>query len=218
MPLLARAIAFITLLLCLSGCDSVYTDNPVGAAPQTETDARLTGGWKFVIPPDQQKESPGEQAYCFFLPQKDGGFRGVMPAWSTGKTSDSADIAFQALTGKAGDHWFLNLQHIVSDGKPDKDEPSGYRPYRYRIDADGMLHIFDWSPEGLEKLETDIEQGRLEGTVTIVGRGTDADGKPIKTTKIEITADQKALDAYFAANAARVFDKPVFALRRILDQ
>ncbi|HTW36036.1 MAG TPA: hypothetical protein VMD53_15565 [Rhizomicrobium sp.] len=211
--------AALACLLMLAGCDSIYTDNPIGTSPETQTDTRLIGGWKFVIPPEDLKKSPGEQVfYCFFLPQKRGGFRGVMATWSTGKTSDSGDFAFEALTGKAGDHWFLNLRHIVTDGKADEDEPPGYRPYRYRIDDDGALRVFDWSPEGLRKLEADIEQGRIRGTVTIDGMGTDDNGKPVRTTNIQITADQQALDAYFAENAARIFDKPVFTLNRVADR
>lgn len=206
----------LACLLMLVGCNSIYTDNPIGAGQRMETDARLTGGWKFVIPQGEQK-SPGEEAYCFFLPAKEDGFRGILISWS-GKKGASSDIAFEALTGKAGDNWFLNLQHIVADGKPGKDDLPGYRPYRYRIDADGTLHVFDWSPEGLLKLEADIEQGRIKGTVTIGGMGTDGNGKPVKTTNILITADQQALDAYFAESGAKIFDKPAFILQRVVDR
>jgi hypothetical protein len=182
-------------------------------------DARLIGGWKAVGPLDEQKRSPGEQVYFFVLPaKKNAGFRGVLIGWNKTKTSDSTDLAVDAVTGKAGDQWFFNVRNVFDEDKPDKDGLPGYRPYRYRVDADGSLEVFDWSPNGLQKLRADIEQGRIKGTVTIGGMGTDENGKPVKTTNIQITADQQALDAYFAENATRIFDKPMFTLRRMPDQ
>jgi hypothetical protein len=211
-----RIAAIFACLLLLAGCDSISTDKPIGASPETQTDARLIGEWTFVFPPDE-KMAADERGYGFFLPQKDGGFRGVAVAWSAATKQDSGDLSFNALTGKAGDFWFLNVQNIANDGKPDNGQPRGYRPYLYRIE-DGTLRIFEWSPEGLEKLTTDIEQGRLEGTVTVSGRGKDPSGTTMKTTTIEISADQKALDAYFAANADKIFTKRTFTLKRQQDR
>jgi hypothetical protein len=211
--------AALACLLILAGCDSIYTDSPIGTSPATRMDARLIGGWKAMGPPDVQKSSPGEQAYFFFLPaKKNAGFRGVLIGWNKTKPSDSTDLAFDAVTGKAGDQWFFNVRNVFDEGKPDKDGLPGYRPYRYRVDADGSLEVFDWSPQGLERLKADVEQGRVAGKVTVQNYGTDADGKPTIRTGIQITADQHSLDSYFAANATRIFDKPAFTLQRVADR
>lgn len=211
--------AAVACLLILAGCDSIYTDNPIGTSPATRMDARLIGGWKAAGPLDEQKHSPGEQAYFFFLPsEKNAGFRGVLISWNKTKASDSTDLAFDAVTGKAGDQWFFNVRSVFDEGNPDKDGLPGYRPYRYRVDADGSLEVFDWSPQGLERLKADIEQGRIAGKVTAQNDGTDTDGKPMIRTGIQITADQHSLDSYFAANATRIFDKPAFVMRRMPDQ
>jgi hypothetical protein len=211
--------AALACLLILAGCDSIYTDSPIGTSPATRMDARLIGGWKAVGPLDVQKNSPGEQAYFFFLPaEKNAGFRGVLISWNKTKNSDSTDLALDAVTGKAGDQWFFNVRNVFDEGKPDKDGLPGYRPYRYRFDADGSLEVFDWSPQGLERLKADVEQGRVEGKVTVQNYGTDTDGKPMIRTGIQITADQHSLDSYFAANAMRIFDKPVFTLQRVTDR
>jgi hypothetical protein len=213
MNILTRAFAGLVALLALAGCNTLTTDKPIGAAPETEMDARLVGAWKFLDLPSQ-KESMGH-AYGFFLPEKDNaGFRVVAAVWPDKLGESGDDITLDGLTGKAGKHWFLNIKHIVTDGKPEEHEAPGYQMFLYRFDADGTLRLFGVSDAGFEKLEADVDRGRIEGVVTIHGMGTDREGKPIKSLNVEITAEQKDLDAYFAENADAIFTEPAYVLKR----
>ena len=110
------------------------------------------------------------------------------------------------------------MRNVFDEGKPDKDGLPGYRPYRYRFDADGSLEVFDWSPQGLERLKADIEQGRVEGKVTVQNYGTDNYGKPMIRTVSSRSPPITFAISDFVANAMRIFDKPVFTLQRVTDR
>ena len=214
MNVLTRAFAGLVALAALAGCSTLTMDKPIGASPQTQMDARLTGAWTFVDLPNQKEELG--HGYCFFLPEKDNaGFRVVAVGWSDKKNESGGEISIDALTGKAGDHRFLNFRHVVNDGKPEQPETDDWQAFLYRLDSDGTLRAFRASDAGFEKLKADVDRGRIQGAVTIHGMGTDSDGRPIKSYAVELTAEQKDLDAYFAANADAIFTDPVYVLKRV---
>jgi hypothetical protein len=209
MPL--KMLVAIVLFLALSGCDTLTVDNPIGTSDGAPGDSRLAGAWKLTAMQSKDASAEGT-AYAFFLPRKEGGFNTLLVGWKRDK-SESDYYALKILTGQAGGSNFLNVVPIVEDGKVE-DKMDGYWPVLYRIDGNGFLQTYKCSDDGLKYVESAIEDHRLGGTVAKHELYKDANGSPGESTEIEITADQKSLDAFFAANASRIFTDPLYTFKR----
>jgi len=206
-----KILVAIVLFLALSGCDSLTVDNPIGTSDGALGDSRLVGAWKLTAMQSKDASAEGT-AYAFFLPRKEGGFNAVLVGWKR-DNSESDYYALKILTGQAGSSNFLNVVPIVDDGKVE-DKMDGYWPVLYRIDGNGFLQTYKLSDDGLKFVESAINDHRLGGAVTKHELYRDAKGVASESTEIEITADQKSLDAFFAANASRIFTEPLYTFKR----
>jgi hypothetical protein len=206
-----KMLVAIVLFLALSGCDTLTTDNPIGTSDVAPGDGRLVGAWKLSAMQSKDPSAEGS-AYAFFLPRKEGGFNAVLVGWKR-DNSESDYYALKILTGQAGGSNFLNVVPIVEDGKVE-EKMDGYWPVLYRIDGNGILQTYKCSDDGLKFVESAINDHHLGGTVTKHELYKAAKGGSSESTEIEITADQKSLDAFFTANASRIFTEPLYTFKR----
>jgi hypothetical protein len=183
-----RVLFAIAFAAAVAACAS--TKHPVGISAGPQTDARLLGVWKGTDPDE------GNAIYVFILPQRDGDDLQALGA-SPMHGDDKGGWANLSLTvGRAGEHRFLSARMLFDNGKPAKPGED-YIPVLYRIDGD-TLHILHADVEALKRA---VEAGELAGQVT--------------GSSVVITAEPAALDAYMAANAAKLFKPSKTVLRRI---
>ncbi len=208
-----RAFLAAAVMALLAACTNLSTENPIGGTASDALDKRLEGSWK-IIEWGKEKAEGKEIGYMFVVPNKTGGLHAVLVALS-GDKADAGSFEFDFVPGRAGNAFFINAFHVVDNGEPLKDEPAGYLPYRYSFDAKGNLLVFDHADAGIKLLADAIENNRLEGSVIVKTTGKDAQGNPISSTEIRITAQPDALDTFFAANGEKVFTEPMDKFERI---
>jgi hypothetical protein len=208
-----KACLAIVLVAFVSACSDLTTDHPVGAASDEQFDKRLVGGWQLLANPDMQEKHPHALGYAFFLPLKNG-VHAVVMSWGD-DASDGGCFEFDAVTGKADDDLFLNVLNPSDCGKAPGEGPPGYHIYLYRFDARGGLMVTGPSQDGRTLVARAVNGGRLKGTVKVTSYGTDAQGHPNSTTDIRLTAEQKALDAFFAENGKAIFTDPIVTAKRV---
>lgn len=210
-----KLLCAAVLLTLLSACNSLRTDNPIGASTEYGLDKRLIGAWRMVDPRRDDKIPDHGAGFMFLLPLKEGGLHGVIESW-TFKAPRSDSLEFDVTPGMAGDNLFANVRRLSENGEASEPEPSDYLPFLYRFEADGTLSVWGWSDDGLNMIKDSIENGRLMGTVTIQSYGPDDQGQAMKPSiGISITADQKSLDAFFARNGRAIFTERKYSFRRI---
>ena len=195
MTVFARLGAFLIAAL-LAACYPT-TQQPIGSSTPQTADARLAGGWKGA--PKDPKDGPN---YLFFLPRKDNNFEAVMvyPAHGDDKASW---MSFALSTAKVGKNDFINGQVVLDDGQPSKDADKNYTPVWYRFDKDGTLRLFMLDEKAMEAA---IAKGEIKGDVNKSTFGDD----------VNITADAKTLDAFFASHDPNtLFTDPLGTYRRI---
>jgi hypothetical protein len=192
MTMLARAGALIVALL-LAACYPT-SEHPIGSSGAMMPDARLLGVWKGM--PKDPKDGP---TYIFFLPRKDK-LEAMMIAPPHGDDKGGW-MNFAVWTGKAGKHDFLNGQTLLDDGNPPKDANKDYTPVFYRFDADGTLRLFVL---GDAAIEAAIKKGEIKGDIKENSFGDD----------IRITADAKAVDAFFASHDPKTLFTEVLGVYR----
>jgi len=194
----------IAALAGLAACSSLTTDNPIGGSVPGQPDPRLIGVWKVT-----QNESKGQAGYMFVSPAKDGStLHVVFVGWSATQPSDKME--FDAVTANLGGEAFVNVNHVIENGKAaTKQELDGYMPFAYKFDKDGTLVILDRSDAGVKLIQNAIAKHQLAGKATTSNTGGSGKSKGITTTNIHLSANQKSLDAFFAANGKAIFTDSV---------
>lgn len=178
MTMFARVAALVTAAF-LAGCYPTIVQ-PIGSTAPTATDARLLGGWKAM--PKDKKDSP---TYVFFLQRKEGLEALMVGAPTAG--DDGGWMSFAVTGGKLGGNNFLNGRTLLDDGQPSKDPSKDYTPVFYRFDGKNTLHLYVL---GTDAIEAAITKGQIKGEVKKNSFGDD----------VRITADAKAVDAFFASH------------------
>jgi hypothetical protein len=187
----SRIALALAAALALSACYDTTT-HPVGTTAGIKPDPVLAGTWKGV-------NSDGKPGYFHFLPQSDGSITVIIV--EDGTTSNDWDVATVTAT-KLGPNRLLNARLLEGDGKPIADWPGGTVPVLYRLDAQGGL-TFALPHE--EALRDAVKAGRIKGRVQTGAYGD-----------VAITADPKALDAFFArADLGKLYSAPFYTLHRV---
>ena len=187
---LGRFILVCALCVVSSACTSVATVTPAGLSSGAEPDISLLGGWKVQFP-DGSKPF---EAYVFLMPAKDAGFRAVAVGWddvpaSSRTATDSDWFSAEVVTGKAGEHVFLNIRGLLTNGERIPRNDLGYFPLRYQHQDDGSVKLFIWGEA--ETIGEAIKTGRISGTVD--------------HGDVQITADSTSLDSFLADAAEKAF-------------
>ena len=173
MTRLKFALALLTAL-ALGGCYPPITSNPVGTTTGLNADPALSGMWTGT-------DHDGKGHYVHFLYQS-GGTITVLIVDRGPKAEDW--VSLTATTARLGANRVMNAKLLWTDNQPEADI-KGTVPVLYRFDAKGGLTLA-LMDENLVKAA--IAAGRIKGTVE---KGAMGDAV--------ITADPKALDAFFAS-------------------
>ena len=186
-----KYVLALAATLALGACYPPITTHPVGTTAGLKLDPVLSGTWKGT-------NSDLKPFYMHFLQQSDGTL--VVVIVETGPKAEDWTVV-TATTATLGANHYMNAQLQWTNGKPE-NAPSGTVPVLYRMDAKGTLTFL--LPD--EKTVKDaIAAGRIKGW-TEKGDLGDA----------TITADPKALDAYFAAaGAAKLYLNPLFTVHKV---
>lgn len=193
------AIVRIAVLLCAVLLAACYptTREPIGSTGAMTADARLVGGWKAI-----NEEAKDEPTFLFFLRRDADKLECLLV------TADKGDkkgewMSFEALTGKAGAHAFLNGRTLLDDGKKPADANTDWTPVHYRFDADGTLRLFTLDEKAIGAA---IKKGEIKGEIKEGSLGDE----------VRITAEAKAVDAFFAGRDPKtVFKQTLGVYRRL---
>ena len=190
---IGQAFALLAVL-ALAACYPPVTSNPIGTTAGVKQDPIFIGTWKGA-------DSRGKPGYAHFLADDNGADTMVVlvPAHGSG----DADVVIAVVTSvRFGSFGYLNARLAQASGEDVKDQPPGTVPVLYRIDAKGTLTLALMNETAAKAA---IAAGRIKGTVQ---NGSDGDAV--------ITADPKALDAFFASpNAVKLFAPPFYTLHRV---
>jgi len=193
--------ALVVALGVVSACTSVTTVTPAGISTGAEPDSRLIGAWKVQF---AEAGGPAE-AYVFLMPGKDAGLQAVAVGWadipaSSRTAADSEWWAAEVVTGKAGEHMFVNVRLVLENGElvtqNHVPNPMIYFPLRYRLNDDGSIGLFAWGEA--QFIKEAIKTGRISGTV--------------EGANVQITADSVSLDAFLADAGERALQVPFATL------
>jgi hypothetical protein len=190
-----RATLAFGLVLLLAACYPPVTMRPVGSTAGIRNDAALAGTWR-TLPHDDDKGG----GYFHFLPRKDGGYL-VIAVPEAG--SESEDVLIAMVTSARFAPGFGYLNAVLSDPRGIRlpDNPPGTVPVLYRFDAKGTLSLY--LPDE-KATKAAIRAHRIAGDT---GKSDTDDAK--------ITADAKALDAFFRSPEGQaLFTKPFAMMRR----
>jgi len=192
MTLLVR-VAALAAAFVLAGCYPTIV-HPIGSTAPSTIDARLVGGWKAL--PKEKKANP---TYLFFLERK-AGMEAVMVG-APDQGDDGGWMTFSVSTAKLGANSFMNGRTILDDGKASKD--TDYTPVYYRLEGKQMLRLYVL---GTDAIEAAINKGEIKGEIKKNSYGDD----------VRITADAKAVDAFFASHdPKKLFTEELGAYRRL---
>jgi hypothetical protein len=191
MTLLVRVVALAAAVL-LAGCYPTSV-HPIGSTAPSSIDARLVGGWKAL--PKDKKSNP---TYLFFLQRKEGMEAVMVGAPDAG--DDGGWMTFGVTTAKLGANTFMSGRTLLDDGKVSKDPD--YTPVFYRIDGQMLrLYVLD-----TDAIEAAINKGEIKGDIKKNSYGDD----------VRITADAKAVDAFFASHdPKKLFTEELGTYRRL---
>ncbi|MEI9989889.1 MAG: hypothetical protein WDM86_07605 [Rhizomicrobium sp.] len=186
-----KLVLALAATLALSACYPPTTGHPLGTTAGIKPDPVLTGTWKGT-------NSDGKPFYLHLLQQSDGTLAAVIV--ESGPKAEDWNVV-TATTATLGANRYMNARLLWTNGKPE-NAPAGTVPVLYRLDAKGVL-TFSLMDE--DAVKAAIAAGKIKGTVE---KGQWGD--------VTITADPKALDAYFAApGAAKLFLQPFFTVRKV---
>lgn len=190
---ISKALALVAAL-ALAACYPPVTSHPIGTTAGLKQDPALEGTWKGM-------DLQGKPGYAHFLARDNGAATMVVlvPAHGSG----DADVVIAVVTSvRFGSFGYLNARLAQANGEDLKDQPPGTVPVLYRIDAKGTMTLALMDETAAKAA---IAAGRIRGTVE---QGSMGDAT--------ITADPKALDAFFASPAAvALFAKPFFTLHKV---
>jgi hypothetical protein len=195
----SRAALILACTLLLAGCLPVTTKTPVGTTAGLAADPALTGTWAghSQDQPDAKPNAIG-QIYLHFLKRKDDGTLTALLVMSATNSDDDGWMSF-ALTGSTlGPNHYLNAV-ITGNNGGDPDAKKQSFPVPYRI-AHGTLTLYLLDEDKVKSL---MEKGAIAGTVE---QGSYGD--------VEITADPKPLDAFFARPEVAKLFKVFLVLRK----
>ncbi len=186
-----KIVAALAAMLVLAACYPPTTSHPLGTTGGARPDPALSGTWKGI-------NSDGKPFYLHLLPQSDGTLSAVLV--ESGPKAEDWNVV-TATTATLGANRYMNARMLWTNGKPE-GAPPGTVPVLYRFDAKGAL-TFALMDE--DAVKAAIAAGRIKGTVE---KGQFGDAK--------ITADPKALDAFFASPAVtKLFADPLFTVRKV---
>ncbi len=183
MSMFARFAALVTAAF-LAGCYPTIV-HPIGSTAPMTADARLLGGWKA-----QPKHKDNGPMYLFFF-EREGGKLEALLAGTPTEGDKGGWMTYEVMGGKLGAHDFLNGRALLDDGHPSKDASKEYTPTFYSFDGKDTLHIYTL---GTDAIEAAVTKGQIKGEVKKNSFGDD----------VRITADAKAVDAFFASRDPKV--------------
>lgn len=196
-----RAALILASALLLAGCLPVTTKTPVGTTAGLYADPALIGTWSGRSQ-DQPDAKPGAKGACYLhvLKRKDDGTLTALLVMSATDSDDDGWMSFTLAGSTLGPNHYLNATITGNNGEPaDQATLSQSFPVLYRI-AQGRLVLYLLDEDAMKSL---IAKGAIAGTIQPGGYGD-----------VAITADAKALDAFFARpDAAKLF-KPFMVLRK----
>ncbi len=188
---ISKALALVAVL-ALAACYPPVTLHPIGTTAGVQQDPVLSGTWKGT-------DAQGKPGYVHFLARDNGAATMVvlLPAQGSG------DVVIAVVTSVRFGHFgYLNARLTEANGEELKDQPPGTVPVLYRLDAKGTLTLALMDETATKAA---IAAGRIKGTAE---KGETGDAV--------ITADPKALDAFFASPAAAaLFAAPFFTLHKV---
>ncbi len=111
-------------------------------------------------------------------------------------------MSFALILGELGEHRFVNAKILLDDGEPSSEKDNGYTPLLYRFDEDGTLRLFVLDDIELKKA---IREGKIAGNVK----------ESTYFDDIRITADEKALNAFFLSTTASLFTEDFGTFHRL---
>ncbi len=186
-----KYVLALAATLALAACYPPITSHPVGTTAGLKPDPVLTGTWKGA-------NSDGKPFYMHFLQHSDATLSVVIV--ESGPKAEDWSVA-TATTATLGGNRYMNAQLLWTNGKPE-NAPSGTVPVLYRMDAKGVLTFL--LPDE-RSVKAAIAAGRIRGRVE---KGDLGDAT--------ITADPKALDAFFAAaSATKLYLNPLFTVHKV---
>ncbi len=182
-----RAIAVLAVAM-LAACGGVTSNHPIGIAHGAVSDERLLGAWT-LVPND-----PSNGTASAFILKQGQALRALLVI-----TGDNEWWEADIVPGKAGQYGMLNLRPILKNREPvkDGDKIDGYYPLRYTAGTDGNISLFLWSED---ELRTAVRNKRIAGSET--------------ASRIVLTAEPDALDAFFATEAESLFAVPYATLTK----
>lgn len=185
----------LALTLLLAACYPPVTRHPVGTTTGIRNDPAIAGSWR-TLPSGDDKGG----GYFHFLPLKNGGFTVI----AIPNTSDPAsDWLLAAVTSArfAPGYGFLNAWLTDRNRERLPDQPPGTVPLLYRFDGKGVLTLYMIDEDAAK---TAIRAHRIAGDAGKSG-----------TDDATITADPRALDAFFRSREGQaLFKKPFVILKR----
>ena len=195
MTLLVR-VAALAAAFVLAGCYPTIV-HPIGSSAPSTADARLIGAWQ-SLPKGKEGKNMDNRTFVFFLQRKTG-MEAVMVG-APEKGDDGGWMTFGVTTAKLGGNDFMSGRTMLDDGKEGKDP--NYTPVYYRIKGN-MLRVYVL---GSDAIEAAIKKGEIKGDVH----------KNSYSDDVNITADTKAVDAFFASHdPKKLFTEELGTYRRL---
>ena len=196
MTMFARFAAAVATVLFLAGCYPTSV-HPIGSSAPSAADARLIGAWQ-ALPKGKENKNRDNRTYVFFL-QRKSGMEAVMVG-APEKGDEGGWMTFSVATAKLGGNDFMSGRTLLDDGKDAKDP--NYTPVYYRLEGN-MLHLYVL---GADAIEAAITKGEIKGEIKKQSYGDD----------VSITADAKAVDAFFASHdPKKLFTDELAVYRRL---
>jgi len=191
--LLAAAALFV------AACLPVTTKNPVGSTVGFKQDPALVGLWK--VEPEKDNKDEDKPGYIAFLnAEEDGTMTALMIAPAKG-AGDWGSYRLKPST--LGANHYLNAWPVMNnDHAADPDEAKTDYLLLYRFEKDGRLMLYLLDEDATRAA---ITAGKIEGQID-----------PGSMGDVHITAEPKALDAFFAGKkGAALFVKPFAVMDRM---
>jgi hypothetical protein len=191
----------VAAMLVVAACGPVTTRNPVGTTASFQQDPALVGLWKGEPDPNKDRNDDDKPGYLAFLNgSEDGTMTGLLVAPAKG----SGDWGYYKLKPTTlGANHYLNAWAVMTDDHAaDPSEANADVLLLYRFAKDGKLMLYMLDEDATRAA---IKAGKIKGEV---GQGSTGD--------VRITAEPRALDAFFAGKqGAALFVKPFAVLRRV---
>lgn len=193
-----RFAVLTAAMLFVAACLPVTTKNPVGTTAGFKQDPALIGLWR--VEPDKDKGDDKKGFIAFLNAEDDGTMTGLMIAPAKG-AGDWGSYRLKPTT--LGGNHYLNAWPVMNnDHGAEPGEAKSDFPLLYRFGKDGRLMLYLLDEDATRAA---IKAGKIKGEI-----------EPGSSGDVRITADPKALDAFFASKqGAALFVKPFAVMHRV---